>query len=199
MKTRILFFSLLTFFFFSCQDDTKIRWIEQQKEAKKREVIFNNINKAWVFKIRPLNQGVQGKINSWMEWRSFLTEINQKPKSTLGAFQRKSKILAQKATDLKNNIPYEFNVPQVISRITVIETKIKAMNLFINLNQIQDEKVIQNIADINIEIASLQLQLEEIVRRSQIPREDGETDYIQIQDSTRAIPTTTYQIDPDLE
>ena len=192
----ILLFSLLLF---SCQDETKIRLIEQQKEAKKKEVIFNNINKGWKFNIRPFDPTVQGKINSWMEWSSFLTEINQKPKSTIGAFQRKAKVLAKKATELKNNIPYEFNKPQVISRITVIETKIKSMNLFINLNQIQDTKVVQNIKEINIEILSLQLQLEEIVRRSQIPRESGEPDHIQIQDSSRAIPNNMSQIEPDLE
>jgi hypothetical protein len=197
MKFQSLVLLLLSLVLFSCQDENKIRYIEQQKEAKKKEVIFNNINKGWVFNIRPLDPTVQGKINNWMEWRSFLTEINQKPKSTIGAFQRKAKVLSKKSAELKNNIPYEFNKTQIISRITVIETKIKSMDLFINLNQIQDDKVVKIISEVNIEIASLQLQLEEIVRRSQIPRESGEPDIISIQDSTRAIPTTI--IDPDLE
>lgn len=197
MKFHSLVLLLLSLVLFSCQDENKIRYIEQQKEAKKKEVIFNNINKGWVFTIRPLDPNVQGKINNWMEWRSFLTEINQKPKSTIGAFQRKAKVLSKKSAELKNNIPYEFNKKQIISRITVIETKIKSMDLFINLNQIQDDKVVKIITEVNIEIASLQLQLEEIVRRSQIPRESGEPDFISIQDSTRAIPNTI--IDPDLE
>ena len=109
MKFQSVVILLISLFLFSCQDENKIRFIEQQKEAKKKEVIFNNINKAWIFNIRPLDPTVQGKINNWMEWRSFLTEINQKPKSTIGAFQRKAKVLAKKATELKNNIPYEFN------------------------------------------------------------------------------------------
>ena len=197
MKFQSLVLLLLSLVLFSCQDENKIRLIEQQKEAKKKEVIFNNINKGWVFNIRPLDPTVQGKINSWMEWRSFLTEINQKPKSTIGAFQRKAKVLSKKSAELKNNIPYEFNKTQIISRITVIETKIKSMDLFINLTQIQDDKVVKIISEVNVEIVSLQLQLEEIVRRSQIPRESGEPDFISIQDSTRAIPTTI--IDPDLE
>ena len=197
MKFQSLVLLLLSLVLFSCQDENKIRLIEQQKEAKKKEVIFNNINKGWVFNIRPLDPTVQGKINSWIEWRSFLTEINQKPKSTIGAFQRKAKVLSKKSAELKNNIPYEFNKTQIISRITVIETKIKSMDLFINLTQIQDDKVVKIISEVNVEIVSLQLQLEEIVRRSQIPRESGEPDFISIQDSTRAIPTTI--IDPDLE
>lgn len=181
---------MISLLLFSCQDENKIRLIEQQKEAKKKEAIFNNINKAWVFNIRPLDPTVQGKINNWMEWRSFLTEINQKPKSTIGAFQKKAKVLSKKATELKMNIPYEFNKPQIISRITVIETKIKSMSLFINLNQVQDAKVVKSIPEINEEIVSLQLQLEEIVRRSQIPKEAGEPDRIRVLDTTRAIPNS---------
>ncbi len=191
MKFQSLVLLLLSLVLFSCQDENKIRLIEQQKEAKKKEVIFNNINKGWVFNIRPLDPTVQGKINNWMEWRSFLTEINQKPKSTIGAFQRKAKVLSKKSAELKNNIPYEFNKPQIISRITVIETKIKSMDLFINLTQIQDDKVVKIISEVNVEIASLQLQLEEMVRRSQIPKEIGEPDRIQIQDTSRAIPNSS--------
>ncbi len=191
MKFQSLVLLLLSLILFSCQDENKIRLIEQQKEAKKKEVIFNNINKGWVFNIRPLDPTVQGKINNWMEWRSFLTEINQKPKSTIGAFQRKAKVLSKKSAELKNNIPYEFNKPQIISRITVIETKIKSMDLFINLTQIQDDKVVKIISEVNVEIASLQLQLEEMVRRSQIPKEIGEPDRIQIQDTSRAIPNSS--------
>ena len=67
------------------------------------------------------------------------------------------------------------------------------MNLFINLNQIQDTKVVKNITEINEEISSLQLQLEEIVRRSQIPKEAGEPDRIRVQDTARAIPNNISQ------
>lgn len=193
MKFQPVVLFLLSLLLFSCQDENRLRLIEQQKEAKKKEAIFNSINKAWVFNVRPLDPTVQGKINNWSEWRSFLTEIHQKPKATIGAFQKKAKVLSKKATELKNNIPYEFNKPQILSRITVIETKIKAMDLFINLNQIQDVKVVQSIGEINEEIASLQLQLEEIVRRSQIPREAGEPDRIRIRDTARAVPNSMPQ------
>ena len=98
---------------------------------------------------------------------------------------------------LNNNIPSEFNLPQTKARIGVIVTKIKSMNLFINLSQIQDKKVVKLIGEINMEIDYLQLQLEEIVIRSQIPREEGEPDIIRMKDSSRAVPSTN--IDPDLE
>jgi hypothetical protein len=128
-----------------------------------------------------------------MEWRNFLIEINQKPKSTLGAFQKKATTLSKKVVDLNNNIPEEFNKPQVKARIAVITTKVKSMDLFIHLNQIPAVKVVKLIGDINMEIEYLQLQLEEIVKRSQIPKEEGEPDFVKMRDTTRAIPNTPIQ------
>ncbi|WP_298118012.1 hypothetical protein [Flavobacterium sp.] len=197
MKIKIVFLSLISFLVFSCQDDSAQRKIEQEKQAKKNEAIFDNINRGWIFELTPLEPATQSRINNWNEWRNFISEINQKPKSTIGAFQKKAKTLADKAVALNNNIPTEFNLPQTKARIGVIVTKIKSMNLFINLNQIQDKKVVKLIGEINMEIDYLQLQLEEIVVRSQIPREEGEPDIIQMKDSSRAVPSTN--IDPDLE
>lgn len=197
MKIKIVFLSLISFLVFSCQDDSAQRKIEQEKQAKKNEAIFDNINRGWIFELTPLEPATQSRINNWNEWRNFISEINQKPKSTIGAFQKKAKTLADRAMALNNNIPSEFNLPQTKARIGVIVTKIKSMNLFINLNQIQDKKVVKLIGEINMEIDYLQLQLEEIVIRSQIPREEGEPDIIQMKDSSRAVPSTN--IDPDLE
>ena len=194
MKFKIIYFLLVTLLFVSCKNDSDLRVIEQQKEAKKKEVIFNNINKGWIFSINQLEPTTQSKINRWVEWRAFLTEINQKPKSSISAFQKKSVALSKKVVDLNNNIPLEFNKPQIKSRITAVTTKIKTLDLYIHLNQIPDEKVIKLIADANIEIRALQLQMEEIVRRSLIPREVGEPDYIQMKDTSRAIPNTSFPI-----
>lgn len=191
---RHLLLVLLCGVLYSCQDENKIRLIEQQKEAQKSEAVFKAINRGWQFSIRQTDPTVQGKINNWMEWRSFCNEIGQKPKSTLGAFQKKAAVLAKRATDLKENIPYEFRNKAVISRISVIETRVKTLDLYIHLNPIPDQKVIQLVREIAVEIGSLQLQLEEIVRRSQIPQEIGEPDRIRMKDTSRALPTIPKQI-----
>ena len=194
MKYKIIYLLVVLGSFISCKNETDIRVVEQLKEAQKKEVIFNNINKGWFFAINAVEPTTQSKINRWIEWRAFLSEINQKPKSSIGAFQKKSAALSKKVIDLNNNIPSEFNNPQIKSRITAVTTKIKTLDLFIHLNQIPDEKVIQLITDVNIEIKALQRQMEEIVHRSLIPREAGEPDYIKIKDSSRAIPDSSFPI-----
>ncbi|MBC7523193.1 MAG: hypothetical protein H7239_01970 [Flavobacterium sp.] len=190
MKATSLYFLLLILAFLSCKDDSVIEKASQQKEAQKKEVIFDNISKAWIFVIPSLESSTQSSVNNWIEWRAFLTEINQKPKSSIGAFQNKSSALSKKVADLDHNIPKIFDKPQVKSRILVLITKIKAMDLFIHLNQIPDKKVIQFIAEINAEINSLQKQLEEIIIRTKIPKEAGEPDLIRMKDTARAIPNT---------
>ncbi len=191
MKLKILYVLMLAFLALSCQDNSNERLTDQKKAAQKKETIFENISKGWVFTNPQLSSNVQSKIKTWTEWRAFVTEINQKPKSSIGAFQKKAAILSKKVVDLNLSIPLEFNKPQVRSRITVLTTKIKALDLFIHLQQIPDKKVIQFIQETNIEITSLSLQFEEIVRRSQIQKEEGEPDFIKMKDTTRAIPTPT--------
>jgi hypothetical protein len=188
MKIKIVFLSLISFLALSCQEDAAQRKIEQEREAKKNDAIFNNINRGWIFDIVPLESTTQSKINNWNEWRTFLNEINQKPKSSISAFQKKAKVLSSKVVELNNNIPVEFNKPQIKARIAVVTTKVKSLDLYINLSAIQDKKVVKLVSEINREIEYLQLQLEEIVIRSQIPKEEGEPDLIRMKDTTRAIP-----------
>ena len=186
-----LYFSalLLLVFFSSCQEDPKARALEQEKEAQKKEVIFSNINKEWNFNSQPSNETARSLTTYWAEWRVFLNELGQKPKSSIGAFQQKAKTLSKRALDLNNNIPIQYNLPEIRGRIAVITTKINAINLYIHLNQIPDKKIVQLVQEINTELASLNAQFEEIKIKSEIKMEDGEADMIRMLDTTRAIPT----------
>lgn len=190
MKLNSFFALLFSLLVFSCQGDDEQRILEQKKEAKKREVIFNNINNAWNFRIPTMEPGAQAIANSWSEWRAFVTEINLKPKTTIGAFQKKARTLSKRVTDLNNNIPNTYNLPQIKSRIAVLTTNIKSLDLFIHLNQIPDQKVIAILQNTNIEINSLQQQMQEIIRKSYIPVEEYESDIIRMKDTSRAIPNT---------
>lgn len=187
MKYKISLFLLFVFVLNSCQNEDEKRRAENEKEAKKKEVIFNNINKAWVFIDEPINEISEQKINSWTEWREFFKELGDKPRKTIGAFQKKSTAISKKAIALNNNIPSEFNVPQIKSRISILITKVKMMDLFIHLNKIPDEKVAFLIGDINKELVSLQRQMDNIIVKSKIPKEEGEEDFLKMLDTTRAI------------
>lgn len=188
----------MVFAFQSCQNENERRLAENAKEAKKKEKIFNNINKAWIFIDEPINEVSESNARSWTEWRDFLKEIGDKPRKTIGAFQKKSAAIAKKATALNNNIPEQFNQPQIKSRIAILITKIKMMDLFIHLSQIPDDKVAFLIGEINKELVSLERQMDKIVEKAKIPKEEGEADFLKMLDTTRAIPNSTPPLDPNI-
>lgn len=195
MKYKISLFLLLTAVLFSCQDQDEKRRAENAKEAKKKEAIFNNINKAWTFIDEPINEISESQLNSWTEWREFMKEIGDKPRKTIGAFQKKSTAISKKAVALGNNIPEQFNQPAIKSRISILITKIKMLDLFIHLNKIPDDKVVFLVQEINKELISLERQMDKIVERAKVPKEEGEEDFLRMLDTTRAIPNSAPPLD----
>jgi hypothetical protein len=201
MKYKITAFLSLVFILLSCQNDNQKRIAENKKEIKKREIIFKNIEKAWVFYDTPITEASEKSVATWNELRMFLAELAQKPKRTIGAFQQKSKALTKKAVALNDNIPLEFNKPQIKSRISTVITKVRLLDLFIHLDNIPDKKVALLIGEINLELVSLQRQMDKLVEKSKIPVEEGESDLLKMMDTTRAIPSTPVPntpIDPNL-
>ncbi|OAB31567.1 hypothetical protein [Flavobacterium fryxellicola] len=197
MKYKFAVFFSLVFLLFSCKNEDEKRIAENEKEIQRREIIFTNIQKGWVFYDTPVTEASENSVATWSEWRIFLAELAQKPKKTIGAFQQKSKSLTKKAMALNDNIPFEFSKPQIKSRISTLITKVQMLDLFLNLDTIPDKKVTQLVAEINLELVSLQRQMDKIVDKSNIPVEEGESDLLKMMDTTRAIPNTPI-IDPNI-
>lgn len=198
MKYKIALFLLLIFALQSCQNENDKRLAENEKESKKNEKIFNNINKAWIFIDEPINEVSEQNVRNWAEWRDFIKEIGDKPRKTIGAFQKKSTAISKKAMALNNNIPAQFNQPQIKARISILITKVRMMDLFIHLNQIPDDKVAFLIGEINKELISLERQMDKIVEKAKIPKEEGEADFLKMLDTTRAIPNSAPPLDQNL-
>lgn len=193
MKIQIVLLYLILFFSFSCQNENKKRSEETTRDAKKKELIFRTIESNWNFNGNQANAASKGLTELWPEWRIFLAELNQKPKSTIGAFQQKAKKLSEIVGKFNATIPSAYNKPEIRSRISVVKTKINTLDLYLHLDEIPTDKVGVVIKEINIELASLQAQFDEIVRKSIIPREEGELDMIRMLDTTRAIRTPIQQ------
>jgi len=196
MKYLGVIFCFLFLLLSSCKEDNQQRDAENKKAAQKKEVIYKNISKSWDFYATPINTTSEQSVASWTEFRQFLDELGQKPRKTMGAFQKKAAELSTKVKMLLNNIPYQFQQPQIKSRIGTLITKVRLLDLFIHLENIPDKKVIVLISEINAELVSLQRQMDKITEKSKIPVEEGESDMLRMLDTTRAIPNTT--IDPNL-
>lgn len=188
MTTRLFTFLFAVIVLISCTDE-KGRAIAQAKDAKKKEKVFESISKNWKFNTSPINATSQDLVKTWADWRNLLHEMSQKPQSSIGAFQKKAKTLSLRVASLPKRIPYQYNKPEIKARIAVLTTKINSLNLYINLDDIPADKVNAIVSDINTEIQGFQNQLDEIVRKSAIPKEQGESDMIKMLDTSRAVPT----------
>ena len=196
MKYLGVIFCFLFLLLSSCKEDNQQRNAENKKAAQKNEVIYQEISKKWDFYATPINSTSEQSVKIWTEFRQFLDELGQQPSKTLGAFQKKAAELSKKVQQLPNNIPFQFQQPQIKSRISTLITKVRLLDLFIHLDTIPTKKVIALINEINIELVSLQRQMDKITEKSKIPTEEGESDMLRMLDTTRAIPNTI--VDPNL-
>lgn len=190
MKYKLSSFLFLIILLSSCKNNDQKRLAENEKDAQKKEVIFSNINKGWVFYDTPINTTSEASMATWNELRLFLAELAIKPKKTIGAFQQKSAAISKKAMALNDNIPYQFDKPQIKSRISTLITKVRLLDLYIHLDNIPDKKVVRTISEINNELSSLQRQMDKITEKSKIPVEEGESELKKMMDASRAIPNT---------
>ena len=168
----------------ACENDSQ-QQLEAQKIAEKNEAVFKNISKMWQFNFPNARPEVKSILNGWNEWRQFEIELSQKPKSTLSAFKMKIKNVSSKADTLVISIPLEYNKPQILSRITTLNTKLKSLETFMNLEVIPQQKIAKLIPEINEEISGLYNQWNEIVIKKAIPKEIGEELMLQALDTTR--------------
>ena len=125
MKVFLYSLSLLVLTLISCESEN--HQLEAQKVAQKNEAVFKNISKMWQFNFPNARPEVNVTLNKWNEWRQFEIEMLQKPQSTLSAFQMKTRNLSSKADTLAITVPLEYNKPQILSRITTLNTKLKSL------------------------------------------------------------------------
>ena len=165
----------------SCDDFSKQNE-ESLKLAEKKEVVFETISKKWQFvfpEARPeVNKTIEG-------WKQFKRELQEKPKTSLLAFQLKIKNVSKRADSLSLRVPETFNIPQVKSRLVTLNTKIKSLDTYIHLEEIPEKKVVALIGEINEEIKGVYTQWDEVFIKKAIPKEVGEDDMIRALDTTR--------------
>lgn len=199
MKLKFIYLLSLFFVLNSCKNENEKRLVENKKDTQKKELIFSKIDKGWNFNAIPLNETSEAYTTTWPAWREFMTELSYRPQKTIGAFQKRATTLSKKVTALSTSIPTDFDKPQIKSRISALITKVRMLDLYIHLKDIPSEKVLALIPEINMELMSLQNQMDKIVQKSKIPLEEGESDLIRMLDSTRAIPNSPQiPIDPNI-
>ena len=96
MKFKYINVFLLIIGLISCKNENEKRQVESIKDIKKKEVLFSIIEKAWVFNAKLIDETSRSSTLGWNEWRSFLAELNQKPKKPLALFRKNQRSFLKK-------------------------------------------------------------------------------------------------------
>lgn len=175
----------LTILLISCGEEDKVRQADTIKYQKNNDSLLKILSNHWRFNVPQMAPKTAAQTENWNEWQQFREELSQRPTGSLTAYRRKTQNLVAKAEQLRSNIPQFFDKPQVRSRISVIIIKIKSLSTYINLDVVQDKKVTALIGEITRETVSLQGQLDELIRISEIPKEAGEEEMLRALDTVR--------------
>ena len=184
MRSIKAFILILSLGLISCENDAQ-QQLEADKIVQKNEAVFKSISKMWQFNFPNASPVIKANLNAWNEWRQFEIEMRQKPKSSLSAFRLKTKNITTKADTLVATAPLEYQKPQVLSRLTTLNTKIKSLETFMNLQVIPEDRIAKLIPEINEEIKGLYKQWDEIIIKKAIPKEIGEELMLQALDTAR--------------
>ena len=181
---HFLYFIIVFFVITGCSNNQKQNELSE-KNAQKSAAVFLAISKKWDFTFPKTSSSIQTTLNNWNEWMQFQKELEQKPKTTLLAFQMKISNVSLKSDSLSLTVPERFNIPQVRSRLVALKTKINALDTYLHLQEIPEKRVFKLIENINSEIKGVYSQLDEILIKQAIPREIGEDDMIKALDTSR--------------
>lgn len=184
MKMKFIYSFLLLLVLVSCNDFSDLN-AESEKNKQRNEAVFKAISKEWNFVFPSTKPEIHTALNEWKDWRQFQNELEQKPKTSLLAFQMKIENVSKRADSLHLTVPAKYNNPQVRSRLITLDTQLNSLNTYMHLQVIPEKKVIGLIKSVNEEIKSVYKQLDEIIIKEAIPMEIGEADLIKALDTSR--------------
>ena len=70
--------------------------------------------------------------------------------------------MTKKALELKDNIPGQYSTPAIKSRISILITNVSLLDMYLHLTQIPHKKVVNQVAEINLELIALQREMDKI-------------------------------------
>lgn len=168
-----------------CKKTTSDTYSLNEEQVRRQDSLFNNVNQKWVFERPEIPKNVQDKINEWKEWHDLLEEISSKPLSSLSAFRQEAENLTALGEKLSVSVPEGFNNHAVQSRIALLNTHLQNLDMYMQLDLIPDKKISEILANINKSTQSIVNQMEEILLKKSIPREEGEENLYQNIDTVR--------------
>lgn len=181
--------SILTF---SCKEDNKFEKEQELKLTQHKDSVYQFLTKNWNLRIPETTPELDQILQEWKPWQELAQEVRLKPVSSIGAFQKRSARLAELISSLTyQEYPAELNLPDIKTRVSLLQTALNNLNMFLEVEPIDIKKLDHDIKYVNRAFRLLTAQMEENIRKANIPQEEGEAEMLEaIDNERRANPTT---------
>lgn len=154
--------------------DKKQENISQDTTIVTNDSLIRSIQNNWKFSVNLSNSAVNSRLSTWSDWQNFVSELTTPPKANLSNFSRKAAKLVTNVEVLKNSVPDFYNKPETKARLTLLETNVQNLDMWLDIEPLNSKEILSLLANIQKNTNSIIYQFEEFEVKAKIPREVGE-------------------------
>lgn len=159
----------------SCKKEIDQSQVEQTKLQQYNDSIFSHLIKEWKFKVPKTSKELTPILEEWKPWNNLINEVKLRPVSTIGAFQKKAATLTEIAQNLTyQGYPSQLDTPDIHTRYTTLLTSFQNLEMYIELDPINVEKVDEWLDNIQINLDDIVRMMEENLMRQNYAKQEGE-------------------------
>jgi hypothetical protein len=157
---KVVFSIIISFLiiFISCKKESSINNENIQTEQNTNIITKTDIKNIKYIEYVLSNQSKK-VTNNWVKFQELKNNVEVLKKGDLSFFKDDSVLLKAFIEDLKNEIPQNLNIPEITTRITVLQNCFYNLHNEISLNRNTKTYVIKSIKEALISVSNLYLQI----------------------------------------
>ncbi|NNE32048.1 MAG: hypothetical protein HKN40_06735 [Winogradskyella sp.] len=145
---------------FSCSEsETKTADIDTQDTAASEPAISSRVIEGFEYDDYALSREAMEVVGEWEKYQELAIQIDYLKKADLAFFNSDKKLLEDFITELKANMPERITTNPIISRVSIIETKLLKLNENLTISNIDAATKLESIKEVLVAFSNLTLQI----------------------------------------
>ena len=160
---RLIKISIIIISIFSCKEVI----VDEIKDNSSSKIVnYSEINLESAYKVK-----LYSNIDEWRNYVELIEYVNQLNLNDYSSLIDNKKYLIRFFNGIKNTIPIEINKPEIVSRLTVIETDFLKFESMLSNYVTNKEAKIKMVKKINNSFSNLNFQIDKLTEKQEITPE----------------------------
>ena len=157
---RLIKISIIIISIFSCKEVI----VDEIKDNSSSKIVnYSEINLESAYKVK-----LYSNIDEWRNYVELIEYVNQLNLNDYSSLIDNKKYLIRFFNGMKNSIPTEIKKPEIISRLTVIETDFLRFESMLSNYEPNKEAKIKMVEKINSSFSNLNFQIDKLTEKQEI-------------------------------